>query len=89
MKTICLFLILFFINNTVYSQWSTDPNDNLQVAVHGGNIHVVPDGNGGVVLTFNNFDYEEVTTYLQWVDKYGYIKWNEPKIIADGPEVQN
>ena len=41
------------------------------------------------VLTFNIYDYDEDTTYLQWVDKYGYIKWNEPKIIADGPETQN
>jgi len=62
---------------------------NLQVAVHGGNIHVVPDENRGAIITFNNFDYEVVTTYLQAIDKYGYLKWNEPKVIADSPGPKN
>ena len=83
---ICL---LVFVANQVYSQWSTSPYDNLQVAQHGGNIHVVSDGNGGAIVAYNNFDYEVTTTYLQWVDKYGYLKWNEPMVIADGPGIKN
>ena len=73
----------------LYSQWSKNPNENLQVAVHGGNIHAVPDRKGGAIITFNNFDYDVVTTYLQAINKYGYLKWTEPKIIADGPSPQN
>jgi hypothetical protein len=36
-----LILIMFFMCYTSYPQWSTNPYENLQVAVHGGNIHVV------------------------------------------------
>ena len=89
MKTFCLFFILLFLSKLIYSQWSNDPNENLQVAVHGGNIHAVPDRKGGAIITFNNFDYDVVTTYLQAINKYGYLKWTEPKIIADGPSPQN
>lgn len=89
MKAVYFFILLFCVNNTVCSQWSTAPNENVEVAVHGGNIHVSPDGDGGFIITFNNFDYEEVTSYLHWVDKYGYIKWNEPIVIADSPGTQN
>ena len=89
MKTFYLFIMLFFVTSKAYPQWSTDPNENLEVAVHGGNIHVVPDGNGGAIITFNNFDYDIVNTYLQMVDKYGYLKWIEPKIIADNPGLKN
>jgi hypothetical protein len=89
MKRFYFSILLLFVTNTYYSQWSTNPNENLQVAVHGGNIHAVPDGKGGAILTFNNFDYDVVTTYLQSVDRYGYLKWTEPKIIADGPGPKN
>jgi len=90
MKTLPLtILILILIGYNSYSQWNSNPYANLQVAVHGGNIHVVSDGDGGVVITFNNFDNDVVTTYMQVVDRYGYLKWAQPKIIADGPESLN
>lgn len=88
MKSIFICLMVF-VSSYVYSQWSTNPFENLEIASHGGNIHVVPDGNGGAVITFNNFDYKVVTTYLQWVDKFGYLKWIEPKIIANSPGPRN
>jgi len=69
MKAVYFFILLFCVNNTVYSQWSTDPNENLLVAVHGANFHVISDGSCGAVLTFNIYDYDEDTTYLQWVYK--------------------
>lgn len=89
MKRFYFIILILFVTDVAYSQWSTDPNDNLQVAAFGTNINAMPDGNGGAIFAFNNFDYEVVTTYLQAVDKYGYIKWNEPKIIADGPGPKN
>jgi hypothetical protein len=89
MKAFYFLILLLFTNCTVYSQWSTNPDENLQVAVHGGNIHVVSNGNGGAVLTFNNFDYELVTTYMQAIDKFGYLKWSEPEVIADSPGPKN
>ncbi|HSW55299.1 MAG TPA: T9SS type A sorting domain-containing protein [Ignavibacteriaceae bacterium] len=85
MKKFYKIIFIAFLTNTAFSQWSTNPYENLQVAVHGGNIHVVSDGNGGALITFNNFDYDVVTTYMQAVDRYGYLKWTEPKILADGP----
>lgn len=84
-----LFFLIVFVSTHTFSQWSTDPYENLQVAVHGGNIHVVSDGDGGVVITFNNFDYDVVTSYMQIVDRYGYLKWIEPKILADSPGPKN
>jgi Secretion system C-terminal sorting domain len=89
MKAFYFIILLLSINCTVYSQWSTNPDENLQVAVQGGNIHVVPNGNGGAILTFNNFDYELVSTYMQCIDKYGYLKWFEPEVIADSPGPKN
>ena len=89
MKIFYLIVIPLFVSNSVYTQWSTNPYENLKVAEHGGNIHVASDGNGGALVAFNNFDYEVTTTYLQWVDKYGYLKWNEPLVIAEGPGQKN
>jgi len=79
---------MVFVASYVYSQWSTNPYENLQVAVHGGNIHVVSDGNGGAIVAFNNFD-DLVKGYMQMIDRYGYLKWNEPKVILDGPGLRN
>jgi len=83
-----LILLPLLVFNKSYSQWSTNPYENLQVAIHGGNIHVASDGNGGIIVAFNNFD-DVVTGYLQVVNKYGYLKWNEPKVILDGPGEKN
>jgi hypothetical protein len=30
-----------------------------------------------------------VTTYLQAINKYGYLKWNEPQILIDSPGPKN
>lgn len=81
-------LILSLFSNISFPQWSTNPYENLQVAVHGGNIHIASDENGGAIVTFNNFD-DVVKGYMQVIDKYGYLKWNEPKVILDGPGLRN
>ena len=78
-------VIVLALNSITLCQWSNDPYVNLEVAEHGENIHAVPDGNGGAILTFNNFDYNVVTTYLQAIDKFGYLRWNQPKAILAGP----
>ena len=89
MKTLLLtFVILILICSNSYTQWSTNPYENLQVAEHGGNIHIASDGNGGAIVTFNNFA-DVVNGYLQLINKYGYFKWNEPKVILDGPGQRN
>ncbi|MFZ1518824.1 MAG: hypothetical protein WAU11_08620, partial [Ignavibacteriaceae bacterium] len=82
-------IIVLAFNSIILCQWSNDPYVNLEVAEHGENIHAVPDGNGGAILTFNNFDYNVVTTYLQAIDKFGYLRWNQPKVILDGPGPKN
>jgi len=80
--------MLYSIGFNSYSQWSTNPYENLQVAVHGGNIHVESDGNGGAIVAFNNFA-DIVKGYLQVIDRYGYLKWSEPKVILDGPGLRS
>jgi hypothetical protein len=87
MKRIFICLIVF-VSSYALSQWSTNPYENLQVAEHGGNIHVASDGNGGAIVTFNNFA-DVVKGYMQMIDKYGYLKWNEPMVILDGPGLKS
>ena len=87
-KKLNFLMIMFLVINTTYPQWSTNPYENLQVAVHGGNIHVAPDGNGGAIVAFNNFA-DIVKGYMQVIDRYGYLKWNEEKVILDGPGLRS
>jgi len=87
-KKLNFLMIMFLVINTTYPQWSTNPYENLQVAVHGGNIHVAPDGNGGAIVAFNNFA-DIVKGYMQVIDRYGYLKWSEPKVILDGPGLRS
>ncbi len=62
--------------STVYPQWCTDPNVNLQVSSWGQYPVVCSDGDGGVYI---RWEANSFTTYqyIQRVNKYGY-KWPQP-----------
>ena len=79
------FLIACSIN--IYSQWSTDPNNNLIVG-YGLDPHICSDSAGGCYITY---DYNS-TSYPRWLalerlDKYGYKPWGINKqILGELPE---
>lgn len=78
---ILLFLFAIAINKT-FSQWSSDPNVNLQVSSFGLVPEITSDGNGGVIVVFqDNFGYY---SYAQRIDKYGYKKWNNGEPVKIG-----
>jgi hypothetical protein len=82
-----LITTLYFISNNSYCQWSNNPNENLLITENGVNFYTVPNGEGGLAIIFNDLDIYK--GYLQLIDKYGYIKWVQPKIILGGPGVKS
>ena len=84
-------VILFFLWFTPFSftQWSSDPNTNIEVSKWGMLVTACSDDSGGVFVGWKNFSYEHTRAYLQYVDKYGNIKWNEPLIILDKGNMQS
>lgn len=67
----------------LYSQWSTDPSQNLQVSSWGLSPDACTDGPGGVYISWLSFDYDHSQVYLQRVDKWGYVQWNPPLLIGE------
>ena len=70
--------LLLFISASNFPQWSNDPNVNLQISPWGENPDACSDGSGGAFISWNNFSYYYSRVYLQYVNKFGYIQWNEP-----------
>jgi len=70
-------LLFLCLPVNVSSQWSTDPNENLQISSWGQSAKACTDGNGGVYILWNINSYY-TSQYLQWVDKYGYVRWSNP-----------
>ncbi|MCF8242635.1 MAG: T9SS type A sorting domain-containing protein [Melioribacteraceae bacterium] len=83
-----ILLFLFLTTNTTYTQWSTDPNENLEVNPWGVFVTACSDGEGGAFIGWKNFDYYYTRAYLQYVDKYGYVQWDEPLMILDKGDLQ-
>jgi len=82
MEIIRKFLILsLLVCSTLPAQWSQDPNNNLQVSNFGYFVSSCEDGMGGAFIAWGppqGFFYE---IWMQWVDKYGYVRWSTPKRI--------
>lgn len=70
-------LIVFSLPLSLNSQWSTSPDSNLQVSTWGQDPKACTDGNGGVYILWNINSYY-TSQYLQRVDRYGYVRWDEP-----------
>lgn len=76
-----IFLISLILLNKVFSQWSTNPNNNLIVG-YGLDPQICSDNAGGCYITY---DYES-TSYprklaLERIDRYGYKPWGTKKQI--------
>jgi hypothetical protein len=76
-----IFFAVLILTEYSYSQWSTDPNNNLIVG-YGLDPHICSDSAGGCYVTY---DYNS-TSYPRWLaverlDKYGYKPWGINKRI--------
>ena len=78
-------LLTFSVN--LFSQWSTDPNNNLIVG-YGQDPHICSDSAGGCYITYNY----ETTFYpqklaVERLNRYGYKPWGTLKqILGELPE---
>ncbi|MBC8186142.1 T9SS type A sorting domain-containing protein [candidate division KSB1 bacterium] len=90
MKIKLLFLILLLLHsNITFSQWSTDPSQNLRVTTIGLCPEMITDGAGGAYILYKDMPMENVHLYLQRLDKYGYRKFpNNGILIADSSRYQ-
>lgn len=72
-----LLLLLSFAE----AQWSNDPIQNLQISNFGYFVKACEDGKGGAFICWD-LPGDEPFTWVQWVDRYGYIRWTQPIPIA-------
>ncbi len=75
------YLYLIFLPAFIPAQWSTDPSENLQVSTWGINPEACSDDTGGVYVLWESFS-ELRRIYLQRVNRYGYVKWDEPVFVG-------
>jgi hypothetical protein len=85
-----LFLLLFLVIisfSKSFSQWSTDPNNNLVIGV-GWDPQICSDSAGGCYITYNygTLSYPQKLA-VERLDKYGYKPWGDKKqILGELPE---
>jgi len=88
MKKLFVSVVFFFLLITpknIYAQWSNDPNQNLRISNFGYFVDACEDGMGGVFVGWKTGNTFYPTVWLQWIDKYGYVKWNTPiHMISEG-----
>jgi hypothetical protein len=71
---------------SLQAQWSTDPNNNLVVAI-GWDPHIVSDSAGGCFITYNYDSFYPQKLAVERLDKYGYKPWGDKKqILGELPE---
>ncbi len=83
-----VFFFLLITPKNIYAQWSNDPNQNLRISNFGYFVDACEDGLGGAFVGWKTGNTEYPTVWLQWIDKYGYIKWNQPINIKSEGEAQ-
>jgi len=73
--------LLIACSINLFSQWSTDPNNNLIVG-YGLDPHICSDSAGGCYITY---DYDNIyyprKLALERLNKYGYKPWGTLKQI--------
>jgi hypothetical protein len=89
-KTYRTFYLLIFItllpSATLFSQWSTDPNNPLFVAM-GWDPKIVSDNTGGCYITYNYESFNPQKLAVERLDRYGYKPWGVKKqIFGELPE---
>lgn len=82
-----IWLFIIFQYFSVQAQWSTDPTQNLQVSNFGIFVDACEDGNGGAFIAWRTPTNTgiDVTVWMQWVDRYGYVRWAQPlQVLGQG-----
>ena len=80
MRNLLIIISVLLLNGiNLYSQWSTEPNNNLVIG-YGLNPELCSDSAGGCYITYE-VGYPS-KLYLHRVDKYGYQPWGDKRIIA-------
>ncbi len=75
-------LTLLLSSSNILAQWSNDPNQNLQVSNFGYFVSACEDGMGGAFVGWTTANDPAPSSWLQWVDKYGYVRWSQPLHIT-------
>jgi len=84
-----IIILIFLLNkNNLTAQWSNNPENNLKISNFGYWVDACEDGMGGAFVAFGTTNTQFPTLWMQWVDKYGYIKWQSPKRIIGNGEAQ-
>ncbi len=85
-KSLITILLLIVISVKLFPQWSTDPNNNLVVAV-GWDPHIASDSAGGCYITYNYQSFYPQKLAVERLDKYGYKPWGTRRqILGELPE---
>ncbi len=88
-KLVLGLVVLFSFYSNTFSQWSNDPNQNLQISAFGILVTACEDGMGGAFVCWTTADLYYPEAYLQWVDKYGFVRWSQPLRINGNGEKQS
>ncbi|GAB4372785.1 MAG: hypothetical protein Kow0042_16270 [Calditrichia bacterium] len=72
-----LWFFIIFQHFFVQAQWSNDPTQNLQISTFGYNVKACEDGNGGAFIAWD-LPHDQPFVWVQWVDRYGYVRWAQP-----------
>ncbi|MBU1098089.1 MAG: hypothetical protein KKB34_16515 [Bacteroidetes bacterium] len=77
MNSLKLIILYILFSNTIYAQWSNDPDENLQLTNWGDTpISAIEDGKGGAFIStgFNGpldrAPWDTKSPSLIWIDKY-------------------
>ncbi|MCZ7612689.1 MAG: hypothetical protein M5T52_03870 [Ignavibacteriaceae bacterium] len=76
MRTHYIYIWILITAYVINAQWSTDPNNNLVVAV-GWDPHIVSDSAGGCYITYNYGSFYPQKLAVERLDKYGYKPWGD------------
>jgi len=87
MKKLLLFILLLFVYDELFSQWSSDPNVNTTLFASGAaNPKSISDGVGGVLTIYDVETYDGVTTkkslFAQRLATDGIVQWGQTGIAV-------
>ena len=93
MNSLKLIILYILFSNTIYAQWSNDPDENLQLTNWGDTpISAIEDGKGGAFISTGfNGPLDRAPWYtkspsLIWIDKYGYHNLYTARILGGSGE---
>jgi hypothetical protein len=83
-----IFFSLLIVSKNSYAQWGNDPNQNLRISNFGYFVDACEDGMGGAFVGWMTGNTSYPTVWLQWIDRYGYVKWDTPLQLKGEGEAQ-